>query len=861
MGAAEEARKLDRYGFNVLPAKPKQKSPTVSWAKWQHKRATHMIDSWFGDRPANYWIATGGISNIYVLDIDSAQADQWWRDVVGFGSAMDATVCVKSRKGHHYYFWVPSSDLAKGWAYHDSGIEFDVRGTGGGVIAPPSVHESGFQYQWVREPDPDKPMFGMVEAPEWLKSREGVQQYIGRGRTADPEQDAQALKNTNTRSMLTSLLGKPPAEGGRNDWLTKVAGHYARQFRRMQDAYQYHVNEANRKLDKPLSDAEVTKITTSVWTTETTQHPERDMADTGWVTGAGNCMVTQTKRGKGQDAELSIEEWADFDVRVQGVISGDADGSGNLIYDCAMTRKRDGGVLNVLIPGKVFGQPQKLNSFLHSYGVSISRPDGTYPTNPPDPIRLLRYLDTQDAPRWRMVPALGWDETSRGFLAFEGIIRDDGIHEFEMVRPDPTLNAQGRARYHYGFQDGTEAAREILAEVATYHEETTAAVFGSWWAACLLKPQLQSQVSLFPVMAIESPSGSGKTNGYFALMMQLNGSLQGPGISTVASTRDRIAAHHSGIVWIDDMDSLGKIEELLRATTSNETITKKSWDNMGNVNAQLVAPVVVSGEQLGLGSQKALMDRIVLINPPKPDGRLSLKKGREGEPQWDDIVQLTNRHPLTQSGGYGLTVYAGTLVQMALQLETGTTARLRAARKQLKAAGVEGRQVDKIAVVIAGAWLLDRMLDPGLPTDQAGPNEQRVISWSTTDQARSFSAGEWDNRVTQELVPWALREYGWPSSPSGHPPVWIEDDPETLEDPTVWVNCSGLADKWRDSQRGRVVERTDTRKAVMDQIKRCQTYPRSKIYDTARGRQNRAQARYYALEGEVARVVVERSQE
>lgn len=515
------ARQLDSWGFNVLPAPLKQKSPRVEWKRWATDRCTRMVPSWFTTKgESNYWVATGGVSGCYVLDIDNATADRWWRDVVGFNEEMDATVRARTSKGTHYYFHVEANDLAKGWAFHDQGLEFDVRGAGGGVIVPPSVHESGFVYEWIQPPDPTKPLLGMRPAPEWLKSRESVRNYIGGrgGSPSTPETPTTAFVRANTVSMLSALLSRPPEEGGRNDWLARVAGHYAKTYRNQQDLYLLHVKQANRLLSSPLADDEVNKTIASIWAKETAGHPERDIESAGFLLSGGDRILTQTRPSK--DSPPVMAEWADFDLRVQGVMAKGGD-EGDLVYDVALRRKRDGAVVETILPGRIVGQPPKLQSWLSGYGVSIARPESCWPATPPDATRLLRYLDSQEAPRTRMARALGWDDDSEGFLTFDGVIKPDGQHPFTKTRPNPALRTTRAVRFNYGFEGDWAEAREVLREVLSFHDETTAAVFGAWWAACLLKPQLSKQLSLFPIMAIEAASGAGKTNGMFNLLMQI----------------------------------------------------------------------------------------------------------------------------------------------------------------------------------------------------------------------------------------------------------------------------------------------------------------------------------------------------
>jgi hypothetical protein len=141
----------------------------------------------------------------------------------------------------------------------------------------------------------------------------------------------------------------------------------------------------------------------------------------------------------------------------------------------------------------------------------------------------------------------------------------------------------------------------------------------------------------------------------------------------------------------------------------------------------------------------------------------------------------------------------------------------------------------------------------------AGESEIILGAWANTAAAVNHSAGEWDNRVTTEILPWALADAGWPHGPLGRPAAWIQDD-RTLEGPILWVNCMQLATVWSDKHRGRVEQRTDTQQAIQQQVERCQEIPDFKKFDISRGRRERSQARYWALRGEVAEAVIERSQ-
>lgn len=837
------AQDLDRHGWNVLPASTRRKAPKVAWKDWSSHRASHMIRFWFKlDKPTNYWIATGSVSGVYVLDIDNAGADQWWRSTE-LGPLMDATVAVRTAKGAHYYFSIPNDVERPGWSVHEAGLDFDIRGNGQGVIAPPSVHETGVVYEWLRSPDDTE----LVPAPEWLFSLAGVQARIGHEKPPEgsPAPSAADL-GTKTASMLSQLLETPPTGAGRNVWLARVAGHYAKHFRSMPDLYQAQCRIALGLMANPLSEAEYRKTIDSIWASEHENHPNRakPLAETGYLVKGDHEILTQVRIGKGDDTKYELRPWANFDLEVVAKVEGEV--PGNMVFDCLMHRQIQHDTIPVALPGQYVGNPSKLTVWLAGFGVSIARPDNIYPASPGDSARLLRYLSSQDGvPSAKMAPALGWD-VQGGFLTTEGEITVGGLQPFNGTRPDPKLREQNLDRSHYGFAGSAADAKATLAEVLTYHEPEVAAVFGGWWAACLLKPQFQDRLSQFPLMAIEAASGSGKTTGMFGLLVQLNGSIAGPGIATPAAARDLISAHNNRIVWLDDPNSLDPYAELLRVATSGETLAKKAQDYVGNIGVKLGSPVLLSGEHLGLDSQKALMDRVILLDPPKPDGRMSQR--HPDRPQWDDITELARRHP----GPLGLAVYSGHLIRAALELESAALDRLAEYRGQIRAEGLlTGRQADKTAVVLAGAWLLDQLAGTSL-------YEALAVDWSNGDRVSGESAGAWDNRLTTELLPWALRQWGQHADARNRRPVLVTS--EGLLGTEVWVRASDLAQAWRHDHNGRITERTDTEAAIRQQIKRCPGW-RQRYFDVATGGGGRSQARYWSIGPEASEVVLRRTQD
>ena len=66
-------------------------------------------------------------------------------------------------------------------------------------------------------------------------------------------------------SILSHLLANPPTEGGRNNWLAKVAGHYAKELKH-QDAFEETIRGLASRLVLRMRRSK--KLIKSIWTAE-----------------------------------------------------------------------------------------------------------------------------------------------------------------------------------------------------------------------------------------------------------------------------------------------------------------------------------------------------------------------------------------------------------------------------------------------------------------------------------------------------------------------------------------------------------------------------------------------------------------
>lgn len=139
----DHALKYLHAGFSVIPLLPRDKKPAVPWTEYQRRMPTEdEIKEWFVNTNYNIGIVTGAVSGIAVVDLDSEEA-------IAFAKKhFPLTPLVKTAKGYHAYYRYREG--VRNFQKRDDLPGIDLRGDGGYVVAPPSVHPTGKKYQWER---------------------------------------------------------------------------------------------------------------------------------------------------------------------------------------------------------------------------------------------------------------------------------------------------------------------------------------------------------------------------------------------------------------------------------------------------------------------------------------------------------------------------------------------------------------------------------------------------------------------------------------------------------------------------------------------------------------------------------------
>jgi hypothetical protein len=95
-----------------------------------------------------------------VLDVDGDPGNTALQRLIEKYGKLPETLTARTGKGEHLYWSYPQSTIRNSASKLGGGL--DVRGDGGYVLVPPSVHPSGVAYEWIN------PTVLIAEAPEWL---------------------------------------------------------------------------------------------------------------------------------------------------------------------------------------------------------------------------------------------------------------------------------------------------------------------------------------------------------------------------------------------------------------------------------------------------------------------------------------------------------------------------------------------------------------------------------------------------------------------------------------------------------------------------------------------------------------------
>ena len=222
------ARLYRELGWQVVPAcMPTAdgiwKRPAIKWKHLTHSLDSEQafIDKFYGHEGGNVGIITGECSsNLFVVDLDEQRhisATKWWEGILAEcndGQEFDTPAQRTGGGGRQIFFRMPEGrQMPTG----KSPIGVDIRGQGGFVMAPPSLHSSGARYDWL--PDYEPWALEVMEAPEAL-----IAAALAILEAAEPASGSQTgsepAVHTETPANARSLAGE--LLDGREEYMTQM---------------------------------------------------------------------------------------------------------------------------------------------------------------------------------------------------------------------------------------------------------------------------------------------------------------------------------------------------------------------------------------------------------------------------------------------------------------------------------------------------------------------------------------------------------------------------------------------------------------------------------------------------------------
>jgi Bifunctional DNA primase/polymerase, N-terminal/Primase C terminal 1 (PriCT-1) len=236
-----------RRGWSIIPIKPGDKRPLVRWEEFQRRYSgEEEAHGWFRAWPdAGIGIVTGAISGLVVIDVDIRHGgDVSLEALERENGQLPATVeCLTGGGGRHLYF-AHSGGLIRNKAGLTPGV--DLRGDGGYVVAPPSLHLSGVRYVWAADRNPGS--MPIAPLPDWVQRR-ALDEPSRRGHPV---------------AYWRRLVSEGVPAGERNNTIASVAGHLLRHSVDPTVAIELLLCWNRVRCRPPLADEEVAAVVDSI---------------------------------------------------------------------------------------------------------------------------------------------------------------------------------------------------------------------------------------------------------------------------------------------------------------------------------------------------------------------------------------------------------------------------------------------------------------------------------------------------------------------------------------------------------------------------------------------------------------------
>jgi putative DNA primase/helicase len=245
------AVKYAEMGWYVIPDKSGDKIPLLK--EWQNNASNDpaIVRSWWDVTSYGPDCNIGlncGMSGLVVIDLDNKNGrngfDSWQRLIkkLSLDSSEFNTMTSHTPSGGYHLFFAAPKDIDIGNSQDKLGPGIEVKGIGGKVTLPPSIHPNGKTYEWDATLRPSL----------MLKPKPLPQKIIDL-----------LVKN---EPLSSNKTGERIPKGQRDNAMTKLAGLMRGKAMEEDAIFAALIIENNNKCDPPLSETDIKRIAHSIGT-------------------------------------------------------------------------------------------------------------------------------------------------------------------------------------------------------------------------------------------------------------------------------------------------------------------------------------------------------------------------------------------------------------------------------------------------------------------------------------------------------------------------------------------------------------------------------------------------------------------
>ena len=205
----KSALEYAKMGFGVFPLYPKGKNPLTQHGYLDATTDEKQIIAWWMRWPdANIGIAIGDKFVVIDLDVEEDRGINGYHTLMEWerenGKLPETVMSITGRNGYHYIY--RTERPYKNAVGIREGV--DIRGEGGYIVAPPSIHPNGRRYEWEQAPDE----YQIAQADNLVERFLQEERQEKQGYFSSPETIPQGERNSTLHKMACSMRAKGYAE-------------------------------------------------------------------------------------------------------------------------------------------------------------------------------------------------------------------------------------------------------------------------------------------------------------------------------------------------------------------------------------------------------------------------------------------------------------------------------------------------------------------------------------------------------------------------------------------------------------------------------------------------------------------------